>query len=538
VGIAFAALIFFGFIVPLLLLGSLRGRASYVLDTGHHASVTVAILTTGYRLQLTRMEAEQLVRKQLLEAGPSKTETATATDNDNSQVLRIAREVSKRMEARCCGLAKYIPSHGFGLVRQMQTVLVLCALWLTVAPGARAGVIISTLLASSLLTHTVQPYAIAELNKLDITACAAVVLHTGVALSGAWEQLQWLVWPIHAVVLLLLLLCVIRGASQKARTVFVALNRRLRQALPALQRLQPKPGAGDAGDDGVQDSALPGLGAISGALGERLGCMKAGTRPIAAPSLGRAASNWRIFASSAATALSTSGGGVSQLVAAMVGSVSDASSDARLFAKLDGGGTEHCPSPVQRKHALSPGSSKSAGTLQLLPGGKSSRSIGLGQPPLGDAKRGVMGALDSSRRNEALSFGQMRVRGGSFKRKGGDGGSAHATAYSKASTPSGRPAGYSFYANRSPTAAVAHGAGTQRSATAVHSSSATASGGGRGSSLLRRAHSQLRLQQHEALQSSQSAMTEDSKRRHPRSLRHITSNRGAVAAAALHDGST
>ena len=353
---AHVALVFFGFVVPLLLLGALRGRASLVLDTEHHASVTLAILTTGYRLQLTGSEAEQLVRVQLQTAKGDKG-GAVASSSDNTQILRMAREVSRRMEARCCGLAKYVPSHGFALVRQIQTVLVLCALWLMLQPGSRAAVVLLTLVASALLTYSLQPYALPELNSLDITANLVVGLHALAAYLDAWAALQWVVWPLHAATALLLVVCIMRGASRKARTALVSANAWLRSKLPALEQ-GAGGGEGDAeaadGDEGLASSALPGVLDIAWALGVRCGVcrMPSRRRPAAAAaSFGQ----WGGFAAAASSALDAArdgnAGGLSTLLANMTGGAVQGGTDGK--DDVDGGDWAGRITPRARRSSLS-----------------------------------------------------------------------------------------------------------------------------------------------------------------------------------------
>jgi len=257
VSIAAVSLAVFGGLLPVYLLVFLTGNASRVLDVHRHESVTVAVLTTGYRLQLTSAETDRLVRQQLAikrraSAHASATGKTPISSKDSQQdmVLSMAREVSKRMEARCCGLAKYIPSHGFALVRQIQTVLVLCALWLLLDEIARACVIVLALVIAMALTYVLQPYALPELNSLDMQASLAVMLHVIVLVAGGWPLLGIGVWAVHGITVIAITVAVGRGLSQKARAAAKSVNSWIKNALPDLKDVD-----GDDMDDAGDASA-------------------------------------------------------------------------------------------------------------------------------------------------------------------------------------------------------------------------------------------------------------------------------------------
>ena len=309
--LAVAAVAVFGFVIPLGLMAYLRGRGITVLDANSHASVTVAILTSGYRLQLTPVETRQLVQVQMV---ASKAGRKLDTDT-NAAVYKMAQEVSRRMEARCCGLAKYIPSHGFALVRQIQTVLVLCALWLLIEPISRAAVIILALAAAVALTYVLQPYALPELNSLDMQASIAVAIHVLVLVPGGWPHLNAVVWVMHAITALLLALAVLRGVSQKGREMLAYVNTMIKAWLPELENDLPTADAADASSaEAAQDaqllnSASPSPLALLRALLVKLGCsaLKRDPDSMRAQRGMSRMTSWKAFAEGAVAAIDASG---------------------------------------------------------------------------------------------------------------------------------------------------------------------------------------------------------------------------------------
>ena len=205
-----------------------------VLDPGHHASATLSVLTAGYRIQLTQAEAERYAQR--LAAAGAVQGGVHLNAATRGLISAAARDVSRRMEARCCGLAKYIPSHGFALVRQLQVALVLGALWLLLDMRARLLLTGFTLCGSLLLSHALAPFSLPKLNTLDRNSTAAVLVQA-VLMFAAGERgdVQLLLLCIHSIVLMLIGWAVLLGASQRARVAAAALSNFLRQHLPGLK---------------------------------------------------------------------------------------------------------------------------------------------------------------------------------------------------------------------------------------------------------------------------------------------------------------
>ena len=302
--LALVALGLFGLLVPVVSITCLRGRANHVLDKQHHASVIVAILTAGYRLQLTQAEAEAVVRRNL----------GTTNDrdfDDAAHIASMARSISERMEKRCCGLVHWVPSHSFAMVRQLQMVIVLSALWLSFDSTVRAAAIVFALLSSATITILVKPYALEELNTLDIMACFAVVLHTCTAALDLWQTLFWAVWSVHGLTTFAILFCVLRGISKRLRRLFAQVNNWLQSKLPSLpQRTRATSRNPSFPDpftpDDVAGSRLPSLFDIGRALGVQLGLVAASTRPVAAHSV---EVTWNSFTATAQRVLASARAG-------------------------------------------------------------------------------------------------------------------------------------------------------------------------------------------------------------------------------------
>jgi hypothetical protein len=279
------------------LIALLNGRAGQILDTNGHASVTLAIFTSGYRLQLSNREATDLVRKQLSDA-PSKHTSGTAGGTNESLILSMAEAASRRMEARCCGLARFVPSHGFALVRQMQVVMVLSALWLLQEPWSRAALLLVSLAFGVGLTIMVEPYALRELNRMDVQSSMAVMLHCLVLVTGTWDYLGYAVGALHFVNGGMLFFTIARSVSSKARGVVSGMNAWLKERLPDLGTATPCDG-----DDELSSSQVVSLDEIGRALLVRLGlsrCRRAAGSAVSQ----NTASVWGDFASQASEAVS------------------------------------------------------------------------------------------------------------------------------------------------------------------------------------------------------------------------------------------
>ena len=384
VGLGVAAVGVFGFAIPLAMLVFLRGRAVKVLDNEHHASVTVAILTTGYRLQLNAQEAKQLVRQQMSSESRDKQKLDVAT---NAAVLYMAQEVSRRMESRCCGLAKYVPSHGYALVRQMQTVMVLCALWLLLEPLSRAITIITALVAAIILTYTLQPYALPELNRLDMQASLAVALHVIVLMAGGWPILSTGVWVFHALTGSVLIIAVARGASAKSRELLALFNAWLKARLPELEKDNPTEIAGEGVN--ISNSAPPGITAIARALLVKLGCTCLKQKqPTKRSQVGMSRMNsWKAFAADAVTAMDSAAaventggsgnGAISDFLASVTGDAESGATSGVCCGRR---------APETEKGAVpgaAPGTELSAGLLKAV----QARKLALSPPAAAGAEK-------------------------------------------------------------------------------------------------------------------------------------------------------
>ena len=223
---------------PLLAMWLLRAQAPHLVDKSHHASVTYAVMTAGYRLQLSPSQAEHAARKFVEEEAAHGKGIPAEKDAERMAgqvVVRLSVRMSRQMEQRCCGLAKWIPSHGFALLRMMQNMLVLCALWLTTASPARVAVIAVTVVAMLLLTYALQPYALQELNILDAQVCLTALVHLLILYSArdSTPAMATLL-VLHCIMVLSLVWAIARGFFKKARGVGAALRARLAGVLPDL----------------------------------------------------------------------------------------------------------------------------------------------------------------------------------------------------------------------------------------------------------------------------------------------------------------
>jgi len=269
---AIVSLVLHGLLFPVTLLVLLRLEAESLLDQDHHASVTYALLTAGYRLQLTPGQAAHVTHAIMKKQD-------TGIDDAAAVAVALSVEMSRRMEARCCGLAKYIPSHGFALVRTVQSAVLLAGLWISTDPFVRIPVFVFALVTVLVALQVLKPYSLGELNALDTTATTAVLMHLILTLSfpgiEAWSATLFV---IHAFVWLFLAFTAARGVSARARSVGAWARGVLELALPELKKFRSRTYDGlDAITSGIDASQLPSLGQVFRALGVRVGVLRPGT---------------------------------------------------------------------------------------------------------------------------------------------------------------------------------------------------------------------------------------------------------------------
>ena len=327
--LAIASVVIHGLCVPVVLIALLRRTGSNLLNSEHHASVTYAVLTAGYRLQLTPAQAAAVVK--LIAARNKAIGVATSSDG-TALAVALSVHMSRRLEARCCGLAKYIPSHGFALVRTVQSAVMLMALWVTVLQPLRITLVLLSLAAAIAALAVLQPYSLGELNSLDTAATCIVALHLILtAAVPSSEPLAIVLFIVHAFVWVALAFTAARGASSKARTAGAALRKLLEKALPVLKLIQKSlpadTASGVAGE--IAASRLPSLSRLSRALLMQWGCIAKPTASLVEPvaagdALLSGTQQWTHVLSAATTALkqntSSSTGTLARAAAAIVAS--------------------------------------------------------------------------------------------------------------------------------------------------------------------------------------------------------------------------
>ena len=181
--------------------------------------------------------------------------------------------VSRKLEARCCGVARFLPSHGFGALRQMQNAVVLSTLWLITDQNHRAGVLMASVVTVAALTHALHPYTLQELNRLDLQTSVAVTLHITLLLSAPSSAAASIVVAVvHLITAMSLCLSILRGASSNARQGIEGLRVLLERLLPQLRDVRVHAGHRDGQPDGVLASSLPSAMTIARAMAARAGC--------------------------------------------------------------------------------------------------------------------------------------------------------------------------------------------------------------------------------------------------------------------------
>ena len=252
-------------VFPVALLALLRVRGAALLDAGNHSSVTLSVFTDGYRLQLTPSQAEAVTRKAL---GKARASASQEERKVHAAAVALSVHMSRKLAGRCFGLARLVPSHGFALVRSMQSAIILCGMWLATEVAARISVLAVAVCAGVALTYSLQPYTLSELNSLDIQAGLVVFLHVVLlaAVPGDGGVSIFLL-VLHCLTALPIAWAVLRGASSRARRIAGDLVRRLRAVLPALPPSGTDP-------EGVEASRLPGLLHVLQACAVRCGFRK------------------------------------------------------------------------------------------------------------------------------------------------------------------------------------------------------------------------------------------------------------------------
>jgi len=182
--------------------------------------------------------------------------------------VALAVRMSRQLESRCCGLARWVPSHGFALVQMLQTSAVLCALWLTTDTVTRACVITCIVAGTAALTYALQPYTLGELNDLDMLVSLVVVLHVCMrAAVPTSTPVSVVLLLLHGVVVLRLAWSIARGTSRRARLLASRVRAVLGGCLP---ELKAAPGVAD---DSVEGSSLPSVSEVLAAVAVSLGCV-------------------------------------------------------------------------------------------------------------------------------------------------------------------------------------------------------------------------------------------------------------------------
>ncbi len=288
-----------GMLFPLLAMVLLRMHALRLLDKSHHSSVTLSVLTAGYRLQFTPAQARTAamrilggMRRASADAGRRAGIDSREEQQAQRAAVALSVRMSQRLQSRCCGLARCVPSHGFAVLRQLQNAAVLCCLWLITTVSVRVlaiGVVVGCVLA---LTHGLQPYTIPELNRLDMAVSCVVLLHLCIMwLARDSGTVAAIMACLHVLVLLSVTTTVLRGASRKVRTLGSAVRGRMSVWLPELAHTHGHavdsdddsdddvPGsasrtrrASAADADAVLGSSLPGCLEVLSALAVRVGC--------------------------------------------------------------------------------------------------------------------------------------------------------------------------------------------------------------------------------------------------------------------------
>ena len=313
--VAWLSLVLHAAVVPFLAVLVLRARAAALLHEDHHTSATLAVMTAGYRLQLSPRQARQVTKRTLAASG-------SGASNSAQQAVAVALSVrmSRRMEQRCCGVAKFVPSHAFAVLRLLQNAIVLSCLWLTTNMVVRSvvmGLAVSTLL---LLTYSLRPYSLPAHNTQDMQVSVTVLLH--VILLSAFPgdaTVAILLLTVHCLTAGSILWSILRGASSYVRSFSATVRKQIHTLLPEVAVAQGA--AQDA--EGVAASALPSASLVCQALLSRAGCTWCKPRPASTHPLRSGTQQWADLPQVASSVLATANASSKQDVAAALEAESD-----------------------------------------------------------------------------------------------------------------------------------------------------------------------------------------------------------------------
>ena len=246
--LAFLVLFVNAMLMPMAGIVFLRMSSSKLLDKSHHASVTWAVLTGGYRLQLAPRQVEKFAEF-LLESLSTNQADTRSFELVRLMAVAMPVRVSRELEARCCGMARWLPSHGFALVQMLGQSAMLAALWLFEDIVTRIGLFAMVLLFLMGFLFALQPHTLGELDRLDMGTKGLCLLHLlAVALFGQNFVVSLMLVGLHGVTMLYLAYAISRGSCHCARASGARVVHGINACLPALKR-------GTSHD--IDDSRLP-----------------------------------------------------------------------------------------------------------------------------------------------------------------------------------------------------------------------------------------------------------------------------------------
>jgi hypothetical protein len=241
--------------VPVAALVLLQRNALHLLNRHRPDSAVLSVLSAGFRTQLTPAQTSTLTKHILrrrqthsprgatTSASPGHTaasdfgilQTGALSPHVTRLAVALMVQQSRLARRRCCGLPALLPSHAFGLLRQMHTFICLAALWMSTATVARVVTMLLAHCAVWGLIAALRPHSHMTLQALDLQSTALVV----VQLVSWWmwphiRELQSLLVMLHALVFASLWGVMAFSAVQRVRTGCMTVRRRLAAQLPAL----------------------------------------------------------------------------------------------------------------------------------------------------------------------------------------------------------------------------------------------------------------------------------------------------------------
>ena len=225
-----------GVVVPLLLATMLGCWAPDMLHKCHHTSATMAALAPGIRVELNPRVAAWL-SDAVLEGNawvPRGLESTPHLQLGRRVASAVARRTAAELRNRSCMLGSCCPAHWLVPSRMLLGSLMMSALWLAQPGALRLRMVLIPLILSAAITALRQPYAVHELNAMDLYAHVVALLHVSAVFSDASPGSLTIVAILELLVLLRLSLALARATCRPVHLSMVGVTAAFSVALESL----------------------------------------------------------------------------------------------------------------------------------------------------------------------------------------------------------------------------------------------------------------------------------------------------------------